>query len=80
MPIERNGKHWCNPAAETPDENGRWVCSCGKVWTYDPAQSLWSPYVEPEPEPVPAEPEPDPEPVPADETEDAEGGGLNNGG
>jgi hypothetical protein len=43
MPIERDGKHWCEPAAETPDENGRWSCTCGTVWTYDAAGRLWSP-------------------------------------
>lgn len=44
MPIDRNGKHWCNPAAETPDENGVWTCpGCGNVWTFDASRSLWSP-------------------------------------
>lgn len=43
MAIDRDGKHWCEPAAETPDENGRFVCSCGNVWTYEPAERLWSP-------------------------------------
>lgn len=43
MPIDRGGKHWCEPAAETPDENGAWTCpGCGTVWTYEPAGRLWS--------------------------------------
>jgi hypothetical protein len=43
MPIERDGKHWCDPAAETPDEKGRWSCSCGTVWTFDPDARTWTP-------------------------------------
>lgn len=55
MAIERNGKHWCEPAAETPDEHGRYSCPCGKVWTYDADERLWSPYVEPKPKPKPGD-------------------------
>jgi hypothetical protein len=51
MAIDRDGKHWCEPAAETPDENGLFYCQCGTVWTYDAAERLWSPYVAPDPEP-----------------------------
>lgn len=36
MPIDReDGRHWCDPGAETADENGEWVCpGCGKVWAF----------------------------------------------
>jgi hypothetical protein len=51
MPIERDGKHWCDPASETPDENGLFYCTCGTVWTYNPDERLWSLYVAPDPEP-----------------------------
>lgn len=60
MPIERDGKHWCDPASETPDENGLFYCTCGTVWTYNPDERLWSLHVEPDPEPGTGE-----EPVPA---------------
>jgi hypothetical protein len=42
MPIERNGKHWCNPAAEKPNHRKQWECSCGKVWAYESNERLWT--------------------------------------
>lgn len=35
MPIDReDGRHWCAPDQETPDEDGVWVCTgCGLSWT-----------------------------------------------
>ena len=56
MPIERDGKHWCDPASETPDENGLFYCTCGNVWTYNPDERLWSLHVEPDPEPGTGDP------------------------
>lgn len=44
MPINRDGKHWCDPASETPDENGEWVCpGCDTQWlfTQDDGFALW---------------------------------------
>ena len=34
MPINRpDGRHWCAPEREQPDENGQWTCpECGKTW------------------------------------------------
>ena len=43
MPIERDGKHWCDPASETPDEEtGAWECPCGVVWQFWPELSVWA--------------------------------------
>lgn len=37
MPINRpDGRHWCDPASETPDDNGGWKCpDCGQEWLFD---------------------------------------------
>lgn len=44
MPIEReDGRHWCDPGSETPDEQGQWACECGKQWAYVSADNLWLP-------------------------------------
>ena len=33
MPIDRpDGRHFCDPASETPDEHGSWTCPCGNTW------------------------------------------------
>lgn len=33
MPIDRpDGRHWCAPDNETPDEHKMWTCECGKTW------------------------------------------------
>lgn len=67
MPIDRDGKHWCAPDAETPDAAGLWSCECGTGWHFDPAWRVWEPVPKPAPEPDPLpEPKPDPEPVPED--------------
>ena len=36
MPINRpDGRHWCDPASETPDDNGGWKCpDCGQEWLF----------------------------------------------
>lgn len=36
MPINRpDGRHWCDPASEQPDEDGQWTCpDDGVVWLY----------------------------------------------
>jgi hypothetical protein len=63
MPIERNGKHWCDPASEEPNKAGNWKCSCGKTWTYWPEISTWAEKgVDLTPQPDQERPE-----VPADE-------------
>lgn len=45
MPINRpDGRHWCNPAAESPDEDGQWVCpDCGETWLFtdETGYALW---------------------------------------
>lgn len=43
MPINRpDGRHWCDPASEKPDENGQWTCpDCGTVWHYDTTTQVW---------------------------------------
>lgn len=42
MPINRDGKHWCNPASKTPDpETQVWVCPCGHEWQYWAELLLW---------------------------------------
>lgn len=34
MPINRpDGRHWCDPASETPGPDGTWTCECKQVWT-----------------------------------------------
>ena len=42
MPIDReDGRHWCAPDREIPDEAGLWVCTgCGMSWTRV-TDSLW---------------------------------------
>ena len=43
MPIERNGKHWCDPASETPNKNGNWTCpGCKTKWKYWPEHRTWA--------------------------------------
>lgn len=34
MPINReDGRHWCDPASEIPDVDGRWECpDCHTLW------------------------------------------------
>lgn len=34
MPITYgDGRHWCDPASETPDASSQWTCpDCGKAW------------------------------------------------
>lgn len=45
MPINRpDGRHWCDPASETPDESGQWTCpDCETVWLFtdEPGYPLW---------------------------------------
>lgn len=43
MPINReDGRHWCAPDKESPDDQGQWVCpQCHQVWLYTPDLSLW---------------------------------------
>ena len=43
MPINRpDGRHWCDPGSETPDESGSWVCpDCGQEWLYDATKQTW---------------------------------------
>lgn len=45
MPIDRpDGRHWCAPEFETPDEHGTWTCpGCQQVWVYraDSRVSHW---------------------------------------
>jgi hypothetical protein len=67
MPIERKGKHWCNPAAETPDEQGQWECPCGTVWVFWPGQQTWAE------EGVDLTPQPEPEPLDVPTDEEGEG-------
>lgn len=54
MPIDRpDGRHWCDPTSETPDEHGLWTCTCGQQWR-KVSDQLWEhadliPIDEPEP-------------------------------
>lgn len=45
MPINRpDGRHWCAPDQEIPDEDGQWTCpDCGTVWLFSETEmgSLW---------------------------------------
>jgi hypothetical protein len=47
MPINRpDGRHWCAPDREEPDESGQWTCpDCGQVWlrSVDSGSVLWEP-------------------------------------
>lgn len=57
MPIDReDGRHWCDPASEEPDEHGRFECPCGRSWRHD-----WDGVWREKGSPVPKEPEQDPE-------------------
>lgn len=44
-PIDRpDGRHWCAPEQEQPDENGEWTCpGCKQLWLFslDPGYPLW---------------------------------------
>ena len=44
MPINRpDGRHWCAPERETPDEDGRWTCpEDGVSWVFDAETRTWS--------------------------------------
>lgn len=43
MPINRNGKHWCDPASETPNKLGNWKCpDCSTTWHWWPEHSSWA--------------------------------------
>jgi hypothetical protein len=43
MPIDRpDGRHWCAPDQETPDNDGVWVCACDKSWSRV-SPFLWMP-------------------------------------
>jgi hypothetical protein len=78
VPIDRDGKHWCNPGDETPDENGLWVCpGCGLIWSFDADQSLWT-LADPNEPAVPEEPaEPaDPGVVPAEPADPVDPGAV----
>lgn len=46
MPINRpDGRHWCAPDQETPDEDGQWTCpDCGTQWVFSEVEGsggLW---------------------------------------
>ena len=46
VPINRpDGRHWCAPDRETPDEDGQWTCpDCGTVWLFSHVEGsagLW---------------------------------------
>jgi hypothetical protein len=67
MPINRNGKHWCDPASEQPNSNGNWTCSCKKRWHYWPELSTWAEHGED------LTPAPEPEQLEVPETDEGEG-------
>lgn len=43
MPINRpDGRHWCDPASEEPDEDGQWTCpECGTIWLRSISGTFW---------------------------------------